>query len=391
MSKGARMAQGSRYQDKPAGTGHRHGRGRTQAGSMWEQAGGGKRWKIRLQYAMGTSALTLTVLLALFLPDWYSKWMETQSMNHVVLEKREEVRLLDMEALDISTKLSMLEESSQFDCSVMYDLGISEFTAQDWKNFDERISEWSACHLLPDNLLSGDPAEYLANGMDAYVRIDAGVIPVRVLIRSADFGDALVVMILDQSNAFMYYIGIVSEEIREYMLESMGADTEEDLQKGISDGTYSLDGIRDFSWYDYASVCNADSQELVSSDFSGLYQCVKLKYEEFDVSAFRSILEGNFGSLGLQTMFGTQEWETLAQEIADMGGYLLYQLSPLEWLDNWNEMVLDEGRDDLLQIETETEAYAQEEFYKDYYKDYLDQYGIEPAEQAMDAQGEPAG
>ncbi len=341
------MAEGSRYQDKT------------------EKRG---RWKARLKYAAGTAALVFTVLLALFLPGWYSGWRETGAMEQVVLEKREEIRLLDMEALDISTKLAMLGESEEFNYSVTVDItGAGETNLQYQELVDEKLSEWQDCHLLPENpfptgIIEG--GEDWNIGLDTYVKIDAGLIPVRTLIRerSVDSG-SIEVVILDQSNDFLYYVGIVSEPVLFYILQNLGVGTDEELMQKMADGTYSMDMIRDLSWYDYASVCGADSQEIRAADRTGIFQDVTLRYEEFDVSAFRSMI--NFeGEFGLQTMFGTDRWAELAYTIVNLyTGRGVYKVDHSEWVDTWNEEAIGYGRDDLLLIpETETEiAAAQQE------------------------------
>ena len=330
------MADGSRYQDKA----EKHG-----------------KWKVRLKYAAGLAALAFTVLLALFLPGWYSGWREEEVMEQVVLEKREGIRLLDMEALDIGTKLAMLGDSEEFSYSVMNELtNIDETKLQYQKILDEQFAEWYECHLIPEHPfpVRNEEEEFWNFSLDAYVRIDAGVIPVEVLIRTDNWGDDVIeIAILDQSNDFLYYAGIVSEEMLDYAYQNMGIATEDELRQKLEDGTYSLDLVRDPSWYDYASVCGADSQEVKIMDPAGFFQRITLHYEEFDVSAFRSLLDAAW-AVGVQTMFGTDRWAELAYSITVM--YMGYTLGPYDyylWIDEWNDMVLKHGRDDLLFIPEE--------------------------------------
>ncbi len=329
------MAEGSRYQDKT----ERHG-----------------MWKVRLKYAAGIVALAFTVLLALFLPGWYSGWRETEAMEQVVLEKREELRLIDMETLDIGTKLAMLSESEEFSYSVSVDMTDSAETDQQYQEIlDEKFSEWYSCHLLPEHpfpISYKDKGEDLTWGvsLDTYVKIDAGVIPVRALVRINNAEDAIEIAILDQSNDFLYYAGIISDEMLLYSFQVLGVESEDELDQKLWDGTYSLDMVRDPFWYDYASVCGANSQEIETTDPTGIFQRVTLRYEEFDVSAFRTMFQSDWG-IGLQTMFGTQKWEEIAVSIATMyTGYAVAPVSEEEWFDTWNEEMIDHVRGDLLII-----------------------------------------
>lgn len=226
-------------------------------------------------------------------------------------------------------------------------------------------SEWYSCHLLPEHpfpISYSDKGEDLAWGvsLDAYVKIDAGVIPVRALVRVNNAEDAVEIAILDQSNDFLYYAGIISDEMLLYSFQVLGVESEDELDQKLWDGTYSLDMVRDSSWYDYASACGANSQEIETTDPTGIFQKVTLRYEEFDVSAFRTMFQNDWGS-GLQTMFGTQKWEEIAVSIATMyTGYAVNPVSEEEWLDTWNEEMVYYGRGDLL----------------------IMQYGLEPAEVA---------
>ena len=182
------------------------------------------------------------------------------------------------------------------------------------------------------------------------MKIDAGVIPVRALVRINNAEDAIEIAILDQSNDFLYYAGIISDEMLLYSFQVLGVESEDELDQKLWDGTYSLDMVRDPFWYDYASVCGANSQEIETTDPTGIFQRVTLRYEEFDVSAFRTMFQSDWG-IGLQTMFGTQKWEEIAVSIATMyTGYAVAPVSEEEWFDTWNEEMIDHVRGDLLII-----------------------------------------
>ncbi len=337
------MANGSRYQDEE------------------EKKG---KWGTRLKYAAGITALVFTVVLALFLPGWYSGWREEEAMEQVVLEKREEIRFFDMEALDIGTKLAMLGDSEEFSYSVMYDLtGVSQNDQQTRKLLNEKLLEWYEDHLIPDHPFYTEEMsdDIWSLRLDAYVKIDDGVIPVKMLAWASDWGEGNIeIAILDQSNDFLYYAGIASAELLEFVIQVAGMESEDEMYRRFDDGTYSLDMARDSSWYDYASVCGADVQEIEMTDPVGIFQRVTLRYEDFDAAAYRSLF-GSDGSTGVQTMFGTDRWAELVYSVINM--YMGLNMGPYNyfaWISEWNTMVIEHGRADLM-FQPETEIAAAEE------------------------------
>ena len=49
------------------------------------------RWKTVLAYIVGIGVLVLSLILAWFLPGWYSQWQDERLMGQVTVSSRENI------------------------------------------------------------------------------------------------------------------------------------------------------------------------------------------------------------------------------------------------------------------------------------------------------------
>lgn len=330
------------------------------------------KWKIRLKYLTGVLGLAATGLLALFLPKWYSGWQDARLLDQVTLSKSEGIQFLDTDAIDVSARLQMLADTTFFGYSEGTVLeSYKEETDLDLINqCRDSLKKWSSCHLMPEGILDAAVLDDEVLCFYYYVQIDAGVIPVVVL---SFLSDPYLQVIMDGDNGFLYCVGYAGEDMYDYIYQHLGVENDEEFSRSLENGTYSLDQICAPSWYEFAALAGADTQEVVSTDFSGLFLEMDLSGEQFSSKAYRILFEHmEYGNIGLAVMFGNQNWWELARLVSnyyDAYGFNDQQLSVNDWIEEWNHNALEYGRPDLLQEETE-DTYAIVESRENVASDY---------------------
>lgn len=337
------------------------------------------KWNIWLKYLAGVLLLVFTVLLALFLPGWYSEWRDAQTMEEVVLTAQERIKFLDTDALDVSARLKMLSESKDFGFveGLGNDYGWSDESAleQTLEKCRKSLKKWGRYHLLPESAWKAVSRNNLLFTASWYVETEAGLIPVRVL----SFLEPNLIVIMDQDNGFLYYVGITSDLMYEYVVWCLGEDSIEEkdpmvqIEKMLESDEYSLSTMRDSSACDFAEACKASSQKATAKDNMEMYLGVELPFEDFTAMAYREMYWHN-GFWGMAVMFGSEQWRYMAYASAMYTGDNDYEMTLQEWVESWNDTVLEFGNTTLLQdMPEETEALVQEEYYKDGYP--AEEYG----------------
>lgn len=337
------------------------------------------KWYIWLKYLAGVLLLVFTVLLALFLPGWYSEWRDAQTMEEVVLTAQERIKFLDTDALDVSARLKMLSESKDFGFveGLGNDYGWSDESAleQTLEKYRKSLKKWGRYHLLPESAWKAVSRNNLLFTASWYVETEAGLIPVRVL----SFLEPNLIAIMDQDNGFLYYVGITSDLMYEYVVWCLGEDSIEEkdpmvqIEKMLESDEYSLSTMRDSSACDFAEACKASSQKATAKDNMEMYLGVELPFEDFTAMAYREMYWHN-GFWGMAVMFGSEQWRYMAYASAMYTGDNDYEMTLQEWVESWNDTVLEFGNTTLLQdMPEETEALVQEEYYKDGYP--AEEYG----------------
>lgn len=332
-----------------------------------------RKWKKRLKYLAGIFVLAATVVLALTLPDLYSRWQDAKTMGEVVLSQREGIQFLDTDALDISARLKMLGESSGFYhtqgmvyFSQEYSSGSRSVMNELVGKCRDSLKKWQECNLIPSEVVEAAELEGEVMAAYYYVQIDAGMIPVAVL---CFVRDPYLEVIMDADNGFLYYVGCSGIAVESYMMQCMGlgSDILDEVEEEEVFAEYSFDQVQDFSRYRFAELAGAESQEIESEDATGLFLNVKLLYDDFTSMVYRTMFthdsisdfmdgsgESDTGGTGLAVMFGNWYWIDMAVEVVNWYYGTYDEISSVyNWIYEWNDTVLSYGRDDLLMEESE--------------------------------------
>lgn len=328
------------------------------------------KWKIWMKYLTGVLLLVFTVLLALFLPELYSGWRDAQTMNEVMLTSQERIKFLDTDALDVSARLKMLSETKRFEfvegLENNFGWGSDSVQEQTLEECRKSLKKWGGYHLLPENAWKAANRDNLILYSSWYTETEEGVIQVTVL--SFRWPNMLVIM--DQDNGFLYYVGITDDLLAEYLAWWLGADSAEEkdpvvqLEKMVASNEYFLDTIRDFSECGFARICNADSQKVSARDDMKMYLDIELQFEDFVGTAYRKMY-WHYGLAGMAVMFGSEQWRYMAYAAASYTGEEEYDMPLQEWVEEWNNEVLESGNTTLLQdMPEETEAVVEEKYEK---------------------------
>ncbi len=308
-------------------------------------------WKMILEYAAGILSLAAVIALAWFLPGWYAGWQDAKSLGRPSVSAREEIRFLDAEALDIASRLKMLEDSETrfWEFAGFHDSFDNETNMAKCRKMTERFEE---CGLVPAGLSECVREDCLWYSGDLYVREEGNYqmrLPVTALVfaesvrtggGSYDMGryensktdapDLLLTVLMDAEKELFYYISFLGgdERIYEYLTESTGYSSTAELADALDTDAFVLKD--DYSRYDFAGVCRAADASVSSQE--GLNLNVGLHYETFDAHAYRRLVESDnftgFPMYGFAVMFGSEWWNDCVIQLENTIGLpFVYPLS----------------------------------------------------------------
>ncbi len=315
-------------------------------------------------YALCAVGLAVSVLLALFLPDWYSEWSDSRTFQEVVTKEREEISFVDSQEMDVSQRLqavSQINQSSYVDSygngnyEEVYGLVEPEDPKRVMEQCIESLSGWTEAGLIPQSYLSmlslalersGDggieeaygeenTSQYEMDGMMWYTYVDTleGQIPVYVLaigLREAgeetpDYNDSLILhLIMDADTGFLYYVSILGQEAAEHLAWELNFESAKHMVEfymagsGKAGESKIIMGIPDF-----AQAGLAQSYRAEFLDLYGLELNITLEYGDSVANAYRILECCPWGS-GYTVMYGTREWTDYIYPI--MGTY---------WWEQW--------------------------------------------------------
>lgn len=308
--------------------------------------------KTIFKYVLGILSLAASVILAWFLPGWYSSWNDTRLMRQVTLSSRENIDFLDIDSLDIADRLNMLQNSENFGWDVgLWDgayffSGITEDTL--FEKSKALIGDWCVSGLLPRQYHNWVKDLYPRFFTSSNLYLDQAILPV-CMVNFVDERQNALFIVMDIEKDLIYYASATGPWIEEEMALSLGYASYADMSTRLSKGE-SLPGCQpDTSGYDFASVCGADTASISSSP-DCLELSVVLSFDTFHGSAFRKVI-CNGSAFGLAIMYGTERWSDFVTEICLKLGIEEYAEDTMFWLSSLGADVFKE-QSDLSELES---------------------------------------
>lgn len=318
-------------------------------------------WKTIIKYSTGMLVLTVSVILALFLPGRYAAWEDAQMTGQAVMSKRERIEFLDTTSLDIAGRLQMLQESETF----AWDKETTYYGSDDIvSRCAEVIGLWCDSGLFPEECRQWIAMDNIVLISQVPIYVDQTVFPVYVLRFRIQYTAALTI-VLDGSTDLIYYASVGGPFMWDEIAVDLGFDSYErmvdcimeraqilfEMYEDILDGIeepdefvmqYILDHEErhknsDDEIYDFAAVCGADSAKITRV-LGDLGLEVTLDFENFTGYANRRLagledvdMPDEF--VGYATMFGTDRWTDFITDFLAYYGSCEGVVEPTAWYE----------------------------------------------------------
>ena len=306
------------------------------------------RWKTVLAYMVGIGVLVLALILAWFLPGWYSQWQDERLMGQVTVSSRENIEFLDSDSLDIAGRLeklgmaSSLSWGSQVDYSYFdygYDGWISEGQQSAVSRCKTVISQWWDAGMLPVDCRDWVDEEHALILMEYVLYVDQNALPVCFMAFSEwAYGQEeteedlnLLMVLMDAEKDLIYYASVAGPEVCNAMAKELGYESNQHLVGSLEVGLARIRQELDLSGYDFASVCGAESAEI-TSDEGQLELKVSLQFDHFEGYAGRSLICNEAG-YGMAVMYGTAKWPKMMQQLLENYGSFEWLMTTDLWCD----------------------------------------------------------
>ncbi len=313
-----------------------------------------RRFKTILAYTAGILALTAAVAVAWFLPGWYANWQDSELFGRPQVSSRDEIRFLDTDALDAASRLRMLKDFQEIvpASTNSYD---ATFQDEDLAVCRTMLKRWEEANLLPAGLSEYILSENLLywNSLSAVDTADPAMrLPIQallfgpssfddlsyaedVILRKADsdtapvyeFSALYVLVLMDAEKNLLYdvsFLGADNELVSGYAANSAGYSSVEELI--LADEEKRLSIQDDYSRYDFAGVCGAESASVSGSPWELNLDAV-LHYETFDGIACRRLIKSNdfcdFPDTlyGFAVLFGSEGWNDFVSLLGVSEGF----------------------------------------------------------------------
>lgn len=302
-----------------------------------------KQWRTTLYYLLGILGLLLVILMSVSLPQWYSRWQDHFLMREVSVADMDRIKFLNTDMLDITARLKLLSESG----NMFYDMDTNVYYGWDQEDLTQRLKTCRESYqklvdgnLMPKEALTYMQQEYLISYTLTYIRLASGVIPVLSLSFALD--ENLILLIMDPDNGFLYYAGAGGPFIWDKLAGDLGAESLDSWYEQLEEYTYSLDQVRDVADYDFATVCGASGQETIKGEDTGVFLRSRLDFGDFTCMAYRAMYN-QYSDRGLCVMFGSDIWQYVAYARADESGFTTWEMHPETWVEEWNELMDENG------------------------------------------------
>lgn len=295
-----------------------------------------RRRKIILEYLAGILALAAAITLAWFVPGWYAGWQDSRSMEQAVVSSREKLRFLDSEALDIASRLKLLEDAENLEldfASLVYLVYQEQEFELDGmiSKCKKQLERFEECGLIPTGVSDCATMENLMMvpfEFNVYMRDSGNTtfrLPVTGLLFEYDYEQELpsydsvvldaqslyVTVLMDVEKELLYYVSFIGDGdlVSDYLAKCCGYDSREEVEYYVKKGAFSIQD--DYSRYDFAGVCGAEYASVSGSPWD-LNLDVILHYETFDGHAYRRLVVDHFvkdwETYGFAILFGNEWW-----------------------------------------------------------------------------------
>lgn len=346
---------------------------------------GNNRWKTLLAYTMGIVILAVSLIMAWFLPGWYSQWKDERLMGQVTLSSRENIEFLDSDSLDIAGRLEKLETAELLEWEYgygyqYYDYGygdpVSYSDKEIVKRCEELIDRWCDAGLLPEDCRNWIDKTMVLHLMNPVLMVNQSAMPVYLIAFIAfpdegyysyedeveyavpdegGYGDPysepeLMTVLMDAEKDVIYYVSVAGNSIRDVMAKELGYESHIQFCDAMLSGEERIRQEIDTSSYDFAAVCGAEASEITSEP-GQLELQVSLHFDNFVGYAGRSLILNEAG-YGMAIEFGTNRWEDLMTPLLENLGTIEYRMTTDFWYDmvmgnvdqDTAELILSEGK-----------------------------------------------
>lgn len=303
-----------------------------------------------LLYLLCGTGLAAAIFLALFFPDWYSRWTQSRMFQEVETKEREEISFTDSRNMNLRQRLlavaQMQLDNEEYSGGALDPYGFlvePEDPLRVLRQCQDGLEAWTRAGLVPEEYLelcrtayekvrSGEGTDDLeGNAFYTYVNTLQGQIPVYV-VALAQGEEALnqgriLMAVLDADQGFLYYASVLGEEAGEYLARSAGFSSLEDLMRAYYYGETEEPGetvpeIPDFLPEGMTGGCEAAFTDDWNLGMEG-----SLTSGAFTGKAWR-IPVGNQWGTGYAVLYGSVDWFSFMQTLLEAP----FPLEAEEWI-----------------------------------------------------------
>lgn len=287
------------------------------------------RWSIILSYLAGIFLLAVSVLLAWFVPGAYSEWQDHRMLKVSVLSSRDDIEFLDMDTLEMETRMRMLKETKQMLYLDYGNYNLGEAEISEKRNVCQKeLQQWADCGLMPEEYVDLLSEECWVEGVVVNISLSETILPCKLLYFEDKLQERQMFVILDDETDIIYYVAIYGYVVQEYMAARLGYDSLEYMCWEVLEGRRK-ELQEDYSGYDFEAVCRAENARI-TGEKEELNFDVALEYETFTGYANRRVI-GREGTNGLAISLGTEKWEEFLWQATGYDDSQEWFLTTKEW------------------------------------------------------------
>lgn len=315
-----------------------------------------KTWRTAVKYGLGILVLALSAAIAMFFPQWYGAWQDSQLLGEVQLSRRENISFIDTASLDNAGRLQLIVQAEEIMVET-YE-GYSSRVLQQPQEFlgvcRKQAEIFEESGLIPEfyaDLVTEDNCEMVTSPI--LILNENRILQVNfVVFRDWEEPAERLIMVMDAETDFVYYISFSGMKASEEVLRRFGIDTWGVLEYMAESGGDLKVQSDILELWDIQNVCGAESVLICPSADLG-YTEAELFFENFQTKALHCLIVGD--APGFTFMFGIKDWNGLVnQEL------ITYGLSEDEIIQEYD--VYAEEREEILEKERkEKQVYDMQE------------------------------
>lgn len=275
-----------------------------------------KTWETVVSYLCGIILLSVSIVLAWFVPGAYSDWQDQRLLKVSVLSSRDDIEFLDMKALEMEEQMRILKETKQM---LLLGQEVEELGEPELYDcafaFREELKRWNECGLIDsgyqDCFLLDSYSHMEAVGIS--ISLDRTILKCNMLVFSDDqTSDKVMFAIMDREKDILYYVGILGYHIQNYMAELLGYESLEHMTWQVLEGEM-LEHQEDYSSYNFKELCYANAAKITGEP-EDVWMDAELDYDTFTGYAGRRLVSFS-GNYGLSVFLGSEQWNEVLMSI----------------------------------------------------------------------------